>query len=255
MADRVLRLTIIGSAAAWTRRAGHPSSCYLLELDGEGLVLDIGQGSFAALAARREPEKLRAVLISHLHPDHGIDLIPFRHYLRFACDPPASVELRAPRDMRRRYDVLLEQPDFLAELPGDPLEPGALELAPFAVTVGNIRHLDPSFGFRVASLAMPRGPGLVYSGDCGHADDLLPLIRPGDTLLSEAYFGADPSVPEAHHLTAAEAARVARDGRAARLVLTHLMDGTDEEAAVAAARRVFQGPVELARDGLELSIE
>jgi ribonuclease BN (tRNA processing enzyme) len=255
MADRVLRLTIIGSAAAWTRRAGHASSCYLLELDGEGLVLDIGQGSFAALAARREPEKLRAVLISHLHPDHGIDLIPFRHYLRFACDPPASVELRAPRDMRRRYDVLLGQPDFLAELPGDPLEPGALELAPFAVTVSKIRHLDPSFGFRVASLAVPRGPGLVYSGDCGHADDLLPLIRPGDTLLSEAYFGAEPSVPEAHHLTAAEAARAARDGQAARLVLTHLMDGTDEEAALAAARRVFQGPVELARDGSELSID
>jgi ribonuclease BN (tRNA processing enzyme) len=255
MADRALRLTIIGSAAAWTRRAGHASSCYLLELDGVGLVLDIGQGSFAALAARRKPEKLRAVLISHLHPDHGIDLIPFRHYLRFACDPPASVELRAPRDLRRRYDVLLGQHDFLAEMPGDPLEPGTLELAPFAVTVGNITHLDPSFGFRVAPLAMPDGPGLVYSGDCGHADDLLPLIRPGDTLLSEAYFGAEPSVPEAHHLTAAEAARVAREGKAGRLVLTHLMDGTDEQAALAAARSAFDSRVELARDGLELTID
>jgi ribonuclease BN (tRNA processing enzyme) len=255
MADRALRLTIVGSAAAWTRRAGHPSSCYLVELDGEGLVLDLGQGSFAALAARRDPERLRAVLISHLHPDHGIDLIPFRHYLRFACDPPGSVELRAPKDLRTRYDVLMGEQNFLAELPGDALEPGTFELAPFTVTVGRITHLEPSFGFRIAPGGAQDGPALVYSGDCGNADDLLPLIWPGDTLLSEAYFGAEASVPEAKHLTAGEAARVARDGKAGRLVLTHLMDGTDEGAALAAARRGFDGRVELATDGLELTID
>jgi ribonuclease BN (tRNA processing enzyme) len=245
---------VVGSAAAWTRRAGHPSSCYLVELDGAGLVLDLGQGSFGALAARRDPERLRAVLISHLHADHGIDLIPFRHYLRFECDPPGSVELHAPDDLRRRYDVLMGEPDFLAQMPGGALKPGTMNLAPFEVLVGAIRHLEPSFGFRVSALGAG-GVGLVYSGDCGRADDLLPLIRPGDTLLSEAYFGAEAPVAEAMHLTASEAARAAREGRAGRLVLTHLMDGADEQAALDAARAVYEGPVELARDGLELTIE
>jgi ribonuclease BN (tRNA processing enzyme) len=253
VADRPLRLTVVGSAAAWTRKAGRPSSCYLVELDGQGLVLDLGQGSFGALAARRDPERLRAVLISHLHPDHGIDLIPFRHYLRFDCDPPGSVELHAPDDLRRRYDVLMGETDFLSQLPGEPLKPGTIELAPFEVLVGAITHLEPSFGFRVAALG-EGGAGLVYSGDCGHADDLLPLIQSGDTLLSEAYFGAESPVAEAMHLTAAEAARVAREGQAGRLVLTHLMEGMDEQAALAAARAVYDGPVELARDGLELTI-
>jgi ribonuclease BN (tRNA processing enzyme) len=255
MADRTLRLTVVGSAAAWTRKAGHPSSCYLLELDGRGLILDLGQGSFAALAARRDPEKLRAVLISHLHSDHGIDLIPFRHYLRFACDPPGSVELHAPDDLRRRYDVLMGERDFLAELPGDSLKPGTLNLAPFEVRVGPITHVDPSFGFRVAPLGRSDSVGLVYSGDCGHADDLLPLLRPGDTLLSEAYFGAESPVAEAMHLTAAEAGRVAREAKVGRLVLTHLMDGTDEQAALDAARAAYDGPVQLAGDGLELTID
>jgi ribonuclease BN (tRNA processing enzyme) len=249
-----LRLTIVGSAAAWTKQPGHPSSCYLLELGGAGVVLDIGQGSFAALAGRRDPEKLRAVLVSHLHPDHGIDLIPFRHYLRFACNPPGSVELRAPDDLRRRFDVLLGEENFLAELPGEPLRPGRLELEPFEITVAPIRHHDPSFAFRVASLADSGAPGLVYSGDCGHADDLLPLMHPRDTLLSEAYFGAEQPVPEAHHLTSADAARIAQTSDAGRLVLTHLKDGTDQSAALAAARAVFMGPTDIARDGMEIAI-
>lgn len=244
---------MVGSAAAWTRRASHPSSCYLVELDGKGLVLDLGQGSFGALAARRDPERLRAILISHLHADHGIDLIPFRHYLRFDCEPPGSVELHAPEDLRRRYDVLMGETDFLAQLPGEALKPGTIRLAPFEVLVGAITHLEPSFGFRVAALEAGAA-GLVYSGDCGRADDLLPLIRPGDTLLSEAYFGAESALAEAMHLTAAEAGRVAREGQAGRLVLTHLMDGTDEQAALAAAEAAYDGPVELARDGLEVTI-
>jgi ribonuclease BN (tRNA processing enzyme) len=251
----VLTLTIVGCAAAWTRLPAHPSSCYLLELDGKGLVLDLGQGSFGALAARRDPETVRAVLISHLHPDHGIDLIPFRHYLRFACDPPSSVELRAPDGLRRRIDVLLDEPDVLAELPGESLAPGTIELDPFEVTVNAVTHREPSFAFRVGRLRARDGAGLVYSGDCGRADDLLPLVRPGDTLLCEAYFGAEQPVPEAQHLTAAEAARVAREAQARRLVLTHLKDGTDQRAALAAAQGIFEGPVEIARDGLELQIE
>jgi ribonuclease BN (tRNA processing enzyme) len=248
-----LRLTIVGSAAAWTRTPGHPSSCYLVELAGEALVLDMGQGSFAALAARLDPERLRAILISHLHPDHGIDLVPLRNYLRFACNPRGSVELHAPADLRRRFDVLTAEQNFLAELPGDPLAPGQLDLAPFLVTVAAIRHADPSFAFRVAAPS-EGGAGLVYSGDCGEADDLLALIRPGDTLLCEAYFGAEAPVAEARHLTSAEAGRIAQESQAGRLVLTHLKDGTDEAHALAAARELFRGPAEIAHDGAQLTI-
>src|SRR3712207_8500480 len=49
-----------------------------------------------------------------------------------------------------------------------------------------------SWAFRL-SAAAGDGPGLVYSGDCARADDLLPLIHEGDTLLCEAAFGAGAS--------------------------------------------------------------
>ncbi len=266
MAEGSLRLTVVGSASAWSRQPGRASSCYLVELDRHALVLDLGQGSFSALSAYRDPHDLRAILVSHLHPDHGIDLVPLRHYLRYGCQPPASVELRAPDDIRRRYDVLVGEEDFLAGLPGDPLQPGTLELAPFEVTVAPVTHREPSFAFRVARLrpsnqrgsgrrARARPPGLVYSGDCGREEDLLPLIQPGDTLLCEAYFGAAEQISGPDHLSARLAGRAARDGKAGRLVLTHLKDGSDEAAAIDAAREVFDGWVLIAMPGLQLPIE
>ena len=102
-------------------------------------------------------------------------------------------------------------------------------------------HIPDSFAFRV-SAAAGDGPGLVYSGDCGNADDLLPLIRPGDTLLSEAAWGAGrPDVPI--HLTATQAAGAAARGGAKNLILTHILDDRRESEARAAAERTFDGDV------------
>src|SRR3989304_3127857 len=50
-----LRLTVIGPGPAYTRRRGRTSSCYLVEGGGAGIVLGLGQGSFAALGAPRGP--------------------------------------------------------------------------------------------------------------------------------------------------------------------------------------------------------
>ena len=243
-----MRLTVIGSAAAYTRRAGAASSCYLVEEGDAALVLDLGQGSFAELSARREPATITAILVSHLHPDHHIDLVPMRHFLLYGQPEQASVELRAPGDLRARYDVLLGEPDFLRPLPGPPLEPGTFEMGPFTVEVARVAHTEESHAVRVATAGA--GGGLVYSGDCGRAADLLPLIRPGDTLLCEASFGAGPRPEGVPHLTSDEAAEAAALSGAARLILTHILDDREPEATLAAARRAFSGPSLLAYPGL-----
>jgi ribonuclease BN (tRNA processing enzyme) len=251
MTKASLRLTVVGPAPAYTRRPDRPSSCYLLRTDGEALVLDMGQGSFAALAGSLDPSTLRAIFISHSHPDHCIDLVPLRHYLRYGMDPPGSVELHAPAELRRRFDQLIGEDDFLADLPGDPLEPGDRLLGPFVVRVARVTHTDSSFAFRVAAL---EGPGLVYSGDCANESDLLPLIKPGDVLLCEAAFGAGPAAPGAGHLAAAQAAQAAREGGAGRLILTHILDQADEAAAAESAAEVYQGPIDVARPGLVVDL-
>jgi ribonuclease BN (tRNA processing enzyme) len=79
-----LRLTVVGPGPAYTRRRGRTSSCYLVEGGGTRVVLDIGHGSFASLGARMDPRSIDTIFISHLHPDHHIDLVPMRHYLKYA---------------------------------------------------------------------------------------------------------------------------------------------------------------------------
>jgi len=81
------------------------------------------------------------------------------------------------------------------------------------------------------------------------AADLVPLIRPGDTLLAEASFGAERVPPGASHLTTADAAHAASEGRAARLLITHVLMGLDRGKALAAAQAAFSGQVRLVTEG------
>ncbi len=98
------------------------------------------------------------------------------------------------------------------------------------------------------------GPGLVYSGDCGRAEDIAPLVRPGDTLLSEVSFGAGPVPPGASHLDAPAVGRLASATGAARVLLTHLQMRHEPDATVAACREAFQGPVTMVWPGARAEV-
>jgi ribonuclease BN (tRNA processing enzyme) len=226
-----------------------------VELGADAIVLDLGQGSVGALHAYREPSELRAVVVSHLHPDHHVDLVPLRHLLKYGYPAERHVELHAPAELRERYDAFLGEPGFLDGLPGPDLVAGLRRIGPFEVQAAPVRHALHSHAVRVSVADQGDGPGLVYSGDCGRADDLLPLIRPGDTLLCEAFWGADPDPePAAEHLTADDAASVAARSGAAHLVLTHIADAHRPDEALAIARRAYSGQVDLARPGLAVDI-
>jgi ribonuclease BN (tRNA processing enzyme) len=241
-----LKLTVLGSAAAWSETPCRPSSSYLLELDDEALILDLGQGSLGSLFEHRDPSSVLAVAISHMHADHHVDLVPLRNLLYFGYPEQRRVGLHVPRELRRRYDEFLGEPGFLDQLPGPELVAGSRRVGPFELQAHPVTHSLHSYAFRVSDARHPEAPGLVYSGDCGVADDLLPLVAPGDTLLCEAFWSTREPVPAAMHLTAREAAGVARRSGAGRLVLTHILDAHDPQAALEAAREVFDGPAEIA---------
>ena len=248
-----LRLTVVGCAPAWTRRPGRASSCYIVESAGRALVLDLGQGAFSELARYRPPESIDGVLISHLHADHLVDLVPLRHFLQYEARAEGRIALHGPRDLRARLDGFQAQRDFLGGLPGAALEPGTFDIAGFTVEARHVTHIPDSFAFRI-SVAGEGGPGLVYSGDCARADDLLPLIQPTDTLLCEAALGSGEAEP-GMHLNADQAAGAAADGGAARLVLTHVLDGRDGAAAREAAATRYGGEVTLAEPGLVVEVQ
>jgi ribonuclease BN (tRNA processing enzyme) len=248
-------LLVLGAGPAYTDRPGATGAAYLVREGDTALLLDLGQGSFARLAATIEPSTIDLIAISHLHPDHFIDLVSLRHYLRWQFAPTRRVAVVAPRGLTARIDALHDELGFTAQaLDVADLEPGSRDVGPLRLEAQRVRHTAESHAFRVSLAADPRRPGLVYSGDCGAANDLVPLIRAGDDLLVEVSFGLGPVPPGAAHLDAPAITTLAAAARPGRILLTHLQMGHDPVATVEAVQSGFAGPVLFVEPGMETAI-
>jgi ribonuclease BN (tRNA processing enzyme) len=238
---------VLGAGPAWSDRPGSSGASYLIRSDETAILLDLGQGSFPPLARAIEPSSLDAVLISHLHPDHFIDLIPLRHYLAYQLATPARVRVVGPAGLADRIDALHDRPGFTAEtLDCEPFPAAQFVVGEMVVETRRVTHTADSHAVRVA---LPGLPGLVYSGDCGVATDLAPLIQDGDTLLVEVSFGVGPVPAGSLHLDAPAIANLASSTPAGRVLLTHLQMGFDREAPVRIVAEAFDGPVSLVEPG------
>jgi ribonuclease BN (tRNA processing enzyme) len=248
-------LRVLGAGPAYTDRPGATGAAYLVRHEETAVLLDLGQGSFPKLASAIEPSTVNLIAVSHLHPDHFIDLVPLRHYLRWQFNPVRRVAVTAPRGLAGRLDALHDEPGFTAAaLDVSNLEPGTRDVGALRLEARRVRHTSDSFAFRVSAGGHPDAPGLVYSGDCGAAEDLSPLIREGDDLLVEVSFGLGPVPPGAEHLDATAITGLAATTRPGRILLTHLQMGHDAAATAAGVRAAFDGPVVFAEPGLELAL-
>jgi ribonuclease BN (tRNA processing enzyme) len=196
------------------------------------------------------------VAISHLHPDHFIDLVALRHYLRWEFDPPRRVRVIGPAGLDGRLDALHADPGFSR---------AALDVEPVSVLaptiVGELRldarrvtHTAESVGYRVSRSSEHTAPGLVYSGDCGRAEDLDALVRPGDTLLCEVSFGAGPVAPGSIHLDGPAVGALAARTGAGAVLLTHLQMRHDPDETIASVRDHYDGPVTLVAPGYRTEV-
>ena len=248
-----LRLDILGAGPAYTDRPGAVGAAYLLRSATTAIVLDLGQGSFARLAGELEPSTVDAIFVSHLHPDHFIDLIALRHYLRWEFHPARHVRVIAPAGLAARLDDLHAEPGFTAAtLDVEAVQVGLLHVGDLAIEARRVAHTGDSYGYRVR---LGEGPGLVYSGDCGRAEDLDALVRPCDTLLTEVSFGPGPVPPGAAHLDGPQVGALASRTRARRVLLTHLQMGFDRDATIESVRAVYDGPVQLVEPGDHCAID
>ncbi len=247
-----MRLTVLGAGPAYTDRQGASGACYLVSEGATHVLLDLGQGSFTRIFPHVGPADLAAVVVSHLHPDHFIDLVPMRHYLRYEFHPPRRMRVAGPAALAERLDALHAEPGFTAEaLDTEPLGGAPRRIGALHLEASLVAHTEESYAVRVAGAG---GPGLVYSGDCGRADDLVALIRPGDVLLAEVSFGPGPAQAGVLHLDGPAVGRVAAATGAGRVLLTHLLMGRDPDATVASVRATYGGPVDMVWPGTRIEL-
>ncbi len=248
-----IQLDVLGAGPAYTDRPGSAGAAYLVRSGSTAIVLDLGQGAFPRLAARLEPSSLDAVLVSHLHPDHFIDLVALRHYLRWQFQPTRRIRVIAPAGLEKRIDALHDEPGFTAaSLDVEPITAGSIDIGELRVEAARVTHTQDSHAFRVSH--PDDGVGLVYSGDCGRAEDLDPLVRAGDALLIEVSFGPGPVAHDAMHLDGPAVGALAVRTRAGRVLLTHLQMGFDATATIESVTAIYDGPVDLVEPGARFQI-
>jgi ribonuclease BN (tRNA processing enzyme) len=211
-----------------------------------------------------------AVVISHLHADHFLDLVPFSYALTYAprqqpvpvdrwpgTDNPARPELHGPPGARETFrkvvgcwgnNDLIENAFDLTEYDAS----SELSIGPVSVTFQEVPHYTETFAMRISSR---NGSGeIVYGADSRPTEALTRFAIGADLLLVEATLPRPERSGERGHLTPAEAGEHARAANAKRLVLVHISDELDADWARGEAEEAFGGPVEVASEGATFEV-
>jgi ribonuclease BN (tRNA processing enzyme) len=232
---------------------GRPASGYLVEQDGTRVWCDAGPDTFTALPI--DPDLIDAIVISHQHLDHCLDLLTAFHSWTYRPEPRTGILLYGPQAVWDRLSSFLDEGqgshfdrcyDFHPVWTGDSIEIGAL-----SVSFVEMDHSVPTVGSRWEA----NDRALFFTGDTGPLGEWREMARGVDVLLTEAGYQGEPGVAAyPHHLTAGEAGEIAREVGARRLILTHIPPYLDVARSVHEAELKFDRPVAAATPGAQFDV-
>jgi len=258
-----VRITVLGKSPAW-QDAGGACSGYLVEVDGLCLLLDCGCGVFGKLRQHREYWEVDVVVVSHLHADHILDLVPYASALTYAprqqpvpvgghpgTANPARPRLIAPAGATEQFrrvcggsgmrDQHVESAFEISEYEPD----DTFDIGPLSVRFRSVPHF-----LQTHAVELREGDArFTFSADSAPSDELADFARDTSLLLIEATLPRPEREGPRGHLTPEEAGEHGRRAGARRLVLTHFSDELDAEWARGEAQRSYGGPVEVAYEG------
>lgn len=251
-----MKLTIVGCSGSYPG-PDSAASCYLLEAEGVDatgasrawrIVLDLGNGALGQLHRYVDPLSIDAVVISHLHPDHCLDLCGYyvmRKYHPSGAQPvlPVHGPSGTAERMARAYDLPLD-PGMREEFDFRTLA-GSFDVGPFRIEPSLVEHPVEAYALKVSA----GGRTLVYSGDTGPCAAFDELATGADLLLAEASFQASATNPPGLHMTGTDCGRTAARAQVGRLLLTHIPPWYSADVALMEARAQWDGPIELAAAG------
>jgi len=251
---------VLGSCGAWPE-AGRACSGYLLEHDGFRIVMDLGYGTLTrllGLLGSSVAAGIDAVIVSHKHPDHMVDLHGLFRARWFGWPSAAALPLYASDGVVERLKSLEEDGASAIDEVFDwhPLPAPAYELGPFVLESRSLPHYVPNAGVRLST----DGLTVAYTGDTGPDDGLADLGRDSDLFIVEASDrhqrdpASRPPTDTQMHLTARQAGETAAAARSRRLLLTHFWPDNNRELSRASASEAYGGEVLLAEEGLEVAL-
>jgi ribonuclease BN (tRNA processing enzyme) len=223
------------------------------------VLLDIGSGAVGNLQLAIDYPALDAIVVSHMHADHFLDLIPLRYGLTYGpLSSGSRIPLWLPPGGAQRLRLLCR--GFSSEGAGDFLN-GVFDVREYdsssALKVNDVRltfkptlHYVESYSIRVEY----GNASVTYSGDTAPCDAVVDHARGCSLFVCEATLGLGTEEEPRGHSSAMEAGEMARRAGVERLALTHYYATADPQALVDAARGEFAGPVSAIDDGVEFAL-
>ena len=248
-----MKLIILGSGTCVPSLKRHAPGYYFNACDKEFLI-DCGSGTLLQLEKTgKSYRSIDTVFITHTHPDHVSDLLPFLHALM--ATPGFRREKRltivGPNDVKTFFEncvfSLLRRP---RTFPFEMIQmEDKLALGDLFVFSCKTLHTENSVAYRFEA----EGKSVVITGDCDFDQGLIQFAEGADLLTIECSY--PDSLKVKGHLTPTECGIIGEKAQVKRLILTHLYptDVPDEDT-LRACKRAFNGDVRLAEDLMEIEI-
>lgn len=244
-----IKITVLGAGTSlpWPERSapGH-----LVQFGNTALLFDIGPGTVARLAkAGVSHRDVEYVFITHLHPDHVLDLAALVQ--ANSCTPGWSREkplhLVGCQGLAAFYQGLLA---LFPDIAPRTYEVGVRELGTeriayvdWTIETCLTGHTPTSLGYRLEA----NRRAIVFSGDTSLSSALVHLARQADLLVCECSFPGDDGGPD--HLAARQVGWLAKEAEVKRLVLVHLYPAALQTDVLSMIGEEYAGPIWIAQDG------
>ncbi len=223
------------------------------------VLIDIGPGTLRRMCEiGMDQKKIDVILVTHFHPDHVSDLVPFLFASNYEYDTVREEEfhLVGPEGLEQFYnaqvaifgDWIVPKGDRLKTKEMNSEVPDMFAVQGLLVRSRPAAHTFPSLSYRIEA----DGLSVTISGDTDVSDELVYLARDTDLLICESSMPDNLKVQG--HLIPSEAGKIAASARAKKLLLTHFYPPCDEVDVVAQAAEVFSGEIIRAEDLMVLAV-
>ncbi|MBN1574167.1 MAG: MBL fold metallo-hydrolase [Deltaproteobacteria bacterium] len=250
-----MKVQVLGSGTI-VPSAFRSAAAYAVTIGERTILLDMGPGLLRRMAeAGIEINGVDMVFLSHFHPDHIGDFVPFVFASKYQIGPAREKDLTilAGVGFGELYNGLVEVygkwiiPESY-EIHIEEMGVEVREFDRFSVSTTRTNHNPESIAVRIDS----EGRSLVYTGDTDLSESLIEISEGADLLIIETSFPDGMKVPG--HLTPGEAAGIAARAKVKRVMPTHFYPPMEDVDLAGAFGGSFEGEVIRPRDLMVIDI-
>jgi ribonuclease BN (tRNA processing enzyme) len=244
-----MKITVLGQWGAYPK-AGEATAGYLLEHNNEKILMDCGSGVLAQLQKYIKLSELSAVIITHTHFDHIADL----GCLQYACLIETDIGLRvsalpiyiADESNNNKFKTM-KGTDLRSISEKDTLYISGLQLS-FFKTFHEAYCLAVKVQFQ--------DKVFVYTADTFYDESLVDFCASVELLIAEASFYKDFADAKMYgHMNSSDVGSLALKANVGKVILTHLPHFGELDRLALEAGEIYQGPIELASNGMEIIVD